>query len=108
MKKHYENLLRVIVDDYYENRRRFTTLQDVGISEREAEFLAAKGLCSMPLALDGVSCISPTDEGLTYFEDKKERLKFVFIQWSFNFAMAVLSAACGSAATLLIQHVLMK
>lgn len=104
MKKYYEDLLHVILDDYYKENKRYSTIDELGLSLRDAEFLIAKGLCSMPHILDGVYCLRPTENGLTYFEDKKEIAKSVMIHWSFNFAMAVLSAVCGSILTLLIQQ----
>jgi hypothetical protein len=104
MRKYYEKILKTVVDDYNQHRSPFTTIEKLNISQIDATFLTAKGLCISELQLDCVDCIQPTDAGITYFEDKKERFNNLFINWSFNFAMAVMSAACGSALTLLIQH----
>lgn len=104
MKRHYEKLLEKVLNDYYSGNKREATIEELNISIRDAEFLTAKGFCSMPYTLDGVFCLAPTRSGLTYFEDKRESIKSLIAHWSFNFTMALLSAVFGGLATLLMQH----
>lgn len=102
--KNFEKALKTIQN----NNKDFLLDSDVNIPKDILRFLKAKDLIELRSHSDNKLRIVLTSYGITYFEDKKETRKAVILNWSFNFAMAVLSAICGSAFTLFVQYVLMK
>lgn len=49
--------------------------------------------------------LAPTDKLLSYKIRRKEETRQILKKNAFNLAMAIISAMCGSAATLLLQHI---
>lgn len=49
--------------------------------------------------------LAATDKLLSYKIQRKEENRQILKKNAFNLAMAIVSAVCGSAATLLLQHI---
>lgn len=101
--KTFKKTLKILLSD---NRQPLLTSY-FDIADNDLRFLAAKKLIEVKPYYDGDLQIILTDQAITYFYDKAQHRKGIIINWSFNTAMAILSAVCGSAITLLIQHALM-
>ena len=106
MKQFEKNLLQ-IQSSFFDEMEPLTS-DKLQIPLEELIFLEAKGLIELSTYMLNVYQIDLTSSGITYFDDKKEARKKILLSWSFDFSMAVLSAVCGSALTLLIQYALMK
>lgn len=80
--------------------------ESLSIPEDRLRFLSALGLVELRPAWDNLHQIALTDAGVTYFYRKSESRKNIIASWTINFAVAVLSAMCGSAFTLILQRII--
>lgn len=109
MKQFEKNLLLLqkhIEDSPYDYN--YNICNDTPLTEKDYVYLQAKGLVLLSPFADDILQFQLTDYGITYFDDKKDEIRKSITSWSFNFGMAVLSAICGSIATLLIQQAFIK
>nr|WP_315021761.1 hypothetical protein [uncultured Aminipila sp.] len=74
------------------------------INDYDLRFLAAKNLISLKPAGNNEFYITLDAQGFTYFDDKNNALKSVFINWTINFSVALFSAIFGSIVTLFLQY----
>lgn len=99
--KSFEKTLKTLLNSNDE----ILLIKNFNVSDNDLNFLIAKGLIKIMPYYNNDLKITLTNEGVLYFYEKSQHRKDVAINWSFNFLMAVLSASCGSALTLLIQYV---
>lgn len=103
--KQFEKNLKLIQSSL-NNLTRSVNRSELNMSDNDIYFLKAKGLIETQKDYDNDYRIKVTDIGITYFADKKDAISKMWLSWSINFAVAVLSAACGSGFTLLVQFLI--
>lgn len=72
-------------------------LEDTPLTENEMHYLAARGLIQKHDRPDGGWWVNPTDEGITYFDRKKEDRQAVRLKM-------LLSFVSGVASALVVEH----
>ena len=73
----YENSLKEILNQYQKTANRSMAMLNISKEKRmEIDYLAAKNLIEItPYVMDDFNCrIKITDKGLTYFEEKRDKI----------------------------------
>lgn len=106
--KQFEKDLKVILDKYYSCSPAALTDQDIPVPSPRIRLLTAMKLIEAKAFYDNRLRIVPTDDGITYFSRESEKRRELVLQWTVNFAVAVLSACFGSVFTLVLQWLITK
>lgn len=83
-------------------------VKNLRLTQPDIEQLTRLGFISQCFVNDIDCGIHPTQKLWQYSFDRKQEFRKALLKNTFNFGMAVLSAVCGSAATLLLQYVFLK